>query len=92
MSVRYLAASAAVTAIVFATVWLTDLSVQRAILLAPVLVVGIGAAAGLVVFWSRVGLDSLRQSRHPRLIVAGSVVFVAVVVVLTFLGVKLPHE
>jgi hypothetical protein len=92
VSVRYLAASAAVTAIVVVTVWLTNLSFQRAILLAPVLVIGVGAAAGLVVFWGRVGLDSLRKSKHPRLIVGGSLAFVAFLVVLTFLGVKLPHE
>jgi hypothetical protein len=85
-------ASAAVTAIVVVTVWLTDLSFQRAILLAPVLVIGLGAAAGLVVFWGRVGWDSLRKSRHPRLLVGGSLVFVAMLVVLTILGVKLPHE
>jgi hypothetical protein len=92
VSVRYLAASVAVTAIVVLSVWRTDLSFQRAILLAPVLVIGVGAAAGLVVFWGRVGFDPLRQSRHPRLIVAGSLVVVALLVVLTFLGVKLPHE
>ena len=92
MSSRYLVASAAVTAIVLVTVWVTDLSFQRAILLAPVLVIGLGAAAGLVVFWSRVGWDSVRKSRHPRLILGGSLVFVALIVVLTILGVKLPHE
>jgi hypothetical protein len=92
MSLRYLAASAGVTAIVLLTVWLTDLSFQRAILLAPVLVIGVGAAAGLFVFWGRVGLDSLRESRHPRMIVAGSIVLVALAVVLMFLGVKLPQE
>jgi hypothetical protein len=92
MTIRYLAASIAVTAIVVLTVWLTDLSFQRAILLAPVLVIGVGAAAGLVVFWGRVGWDSLRKSRHPRLIVGGSLVFVAFIVLLTILGVKLPHE
>ena len=62
MSSRYLAASVAVTAIVVVTVWLTDLSFQRAILLAPVLVIGVGAAAGLVVFWGRVGWESLRKT------------------------------
>jgi hypothetical protein len=92
MTIRYLATSIAVTAIVVLTVWLTDLSFQRAILLAPVLVIGVGAAAGLVVFWGRVGWDSLRKSRHPRLIVGGSLVFVAFIVLLTILGVKLPHE
>ena len=92
MSTRYLVASAAVTAIVVVTVWVTDLSFQRAILLAPVLVIGLGAAAGLVVFWSRVGWDSVRKSRHPRLILGGSLAFVALLVVLTILGVNLPHE
>ena len=92
MSSRYLAASVAVTAIVVVTVLVTDLSFQRAILLAPVLVIGLGAAAGLLVFWGRVGWDSVRKSRHPRLILGGSLVFVALVVVLTILGVNLPHE
>jgi hypothetical protein len=81
-----------VTVIVLVTVWVTDLSFQRAILLAPVLVIGLGAAAGLVVFWGRVGWDSLRKSSHPRLILGGSLAFVALIVVLTILGVKLPHE
>jgi hypothetical protein len=89
---RYLAASAAVTAVVVVTVWLTNLSFQRAILLAPVLVIGVAALAGLLVFWGRVGFDSLRRSNHPRLLAVAAVAFVALVVVLTILGVKLPRE
>jgi drug/metabolite transporter (DMT)-like permease len=92
VSLRYLAASVAVTAVVFVTVWLTNLSFQRAILLAPVLVIGVAALAGLVVFWGRVGWDSVRRTRHPRLLAAAAVVFLALVVVLTILGIKLPHE
>ena len=92
MSLRYLTASVAVTAIVVVTVWLTNLSFQRAILLAPVLVIGVAALAGLVVFWGRVGWDSVRRVRHRRLLAAGTVVFVALVVVLTILGIKLPRE
>jgi hypothetical protein len=92
VSTRYLAASVAVTAIVVTTVWLSDLSLQRAILLAPVLVIGVGAAAGLLVFWGRVGWESLRNSRHPRLVLSGSIAFLGLVVLLTVLGVKLPHE
>jgi hypothetical protein len=89
---RYLAASAAVTVIVVLTVWLTSLSFQRAILLAPVLVIGVAALSGLVVFWGRIGWESLRNSRHPRLIIAGSLALVLAIVVLTILGVELPHE
>jgi hypothetical protein len=56
------------------------------------LVIGIAAVAGLVVLWGRVGLDSLRRARHPRLVAAGAVAFVAFVVLLALLGVKLPRE
>jgi hypothetical protein len=92
VSTRLFAASVAVTALVVLAVWITDLSFQRAALLAPVLVIGVGAVAGLVVFWGKIGWDSLRRSRHPRLYVAGGLVFVALLVLLTFLGVNLPHE
>jgi hypothetical protein len=92
VSARLFAASIAVTALVVLAVWITDLSFQRAALLAPVLVVGLGAVAGLVVFWSRIGWDSLRRSRHPRLYVAGGVAFIALLLLLTLLGVNLPHE
>jgi hypothetical protein len=92
VSTRLFVASAAVTALVVVAVWVSDLSFQRAALLAPVLVIGLGAVAGLVVFWGRIGWDSLRRSRHPRLIAAGALAFVALLVVLTLLGVSLPHE
>jgi hypothetical protein len=92
VSTRLLAASALVTTLLVVAVWLTDLSFQRAALLAPVLVIGLGAVAGLVVFWGRIGWDSLRRSRHPRLLVAGGLAFIALLVVLTLLGVNLPHE
>ena len=73
-------------------VWVSDLSFERAALLAPVLVIGLGAVAGLVVFWGRIGWDSLRRSRHPRLIAVGALAFIALLVALTLLGVNLPHE
>ncbi|HEX9598801.1 MAG TPA: hypothetical protein VF963_05445 [Gaiellaceae bacterium] len=92
MSARLVAASAAVTGIVVVTVWLTDLSFGRAALLAPVLVIGLAAVAGLFVFWGRVGWESLKQARHPRLLVAAAVAFVLLLVGLTLLGVQLPRE
>jgi len=92
VSTRIAAASVAVTTLVVVTVWVTDLSFERAILLAPVLVIGLAALAGLVVFWGRVGLDSLRAARHPRLIVAGALAFILLLVGLTLLGVNLPRE
>jgi hypothetical protein len=92
VSLRYLTASVAVTAIVVVTVWLTNLSFQRAILLAPVLVLGLAAAAGLAVFWGRVGWESFRKSRRPRLVLVAAFAFIGLLVLLTVLGVKLPHE
>jgi hypothetical protein len=92
VSLRVAAASLAVGALVLLVVWLTDLSFERAALLAPVLVVGVAAVAGLAVLWGRVGYQHFRESRHPRAIVAAAVGIVALGVVLVLLGVKLPHE
>jgi integral membrane sensor domain MASE1 len=92
VSTRLAAASVAVTALVLVTVWLTDLSLQRAILLAPVLVIGVAAVAGLLVFWSRVGWESFRKSRRPRLVAVLVLAFVLLLVALTLLGVDLPRE
>jgi uncharacterized membrane protein len=92
VSARLFAVSVAVTTLVVLAVWITNLSFQRAALLAPVLVIGVAAVAGMVVFWGRVGWDSLQRSRHPRLLVAGGLAFIGLLVVLTLLGVNLPHE
>ena len=92
MSARLVAASAFVTALVVVTVWLTDLSFGRAALLAPVLVIGLAAVAGLLVFWGKVGWDSLRRARHPRLLVAAALAFVLLLAALALLGVQLPRE
>jgi hypothetical protein len=92
VSVRVAAASLAVGMLVLLVVWLTDLSFERAALLAPVLVVGVAAAAGLLVLWGRVGWAHFRESRHPRVIAGAAVAIVALGVALTLLGVKLPHE
>jgi hypothetical protein len=92
VSARLAAASVAVTALVVVTVWLTDLSFGRAALLAPVLVIGLAAVAGLLAFWGRVGWDSLSRARHPRLLVAAGLAFILLLVGLTLLGVQLPRE
>jgi len=92
VSLRVAAASLAVGALVLLAVWLTDLSFERAALLAPVLVVGVAAAAGLLVLWGRVGWAHFRDSRHPRAIAAAALAVVLVAVALTLLGVRLPHE
>jgi hypothetical protein len=92
VSLRVAAASFAVTAVVLLSSWLFGLSLQRAALLAPVLVVGVAAVAGLFVLWGRVGWEQYRDSRHPVAIAVAAGAIVALFVALSLVGVKLPHE
>ena len=65
----------------------TDIAV-----LAPVIVVALGAAAALVILWGEVAVQHLRESRRPKLVLALWVVGIALLFVLSFLGLKLPRE
>ncbi|MEX2211501.1 MAG: hypothetical protein WD689_07030 [Gaiellaceae bacterium] len=56
---------------------------ERAALLAPVIVVTLGATAFLFVLWGKIIRESLGRSRHPVLIVAGIVAAVGLVVALS---------
>jgi hypothetical protein len=89
---RYLAALAAVLALVALTAWLLSWPFERAVFLAPVIVVGGAAAVGLVLLWGKIALNSLRESRHPRRVLVYWVLGLGLLVLLTFLGVKLPSE
>jgi hypothetical protein len=79
-------------ALVLLTVWLFELPLDRAAVLAPVLVLVAGAAAGLVVLWTRVGWESLRRTGHPWRWIAVGAAALVLLVVLSLLGVKLPKE
>ena len=92
MSLRVVAASVAVTALVLLSAWIFGLPLERAALLAPVLVVGFAAVAGLLVLWGRVGWEQYRESRHPVAVAVGAGAIVALFVTLSLLGVKLPRE
>jgi hypothetical protein len=93
MSARAAAISGlAVGVLVLFVAWLFDVSVSHVTLLAPVVVLVAAAVAGLGVFWFRAAADSLRESRHPRLIIGVATAIVALGVVLTVLGVELPRE
>jgi uncharacterized membrane protein len=89
---RYPAALAAVVALVALTAWALSLPFEKAVVLAPVIVVGGAAAVGLVLLWGKVALTSLRESRHPRRVLAYWVLGLGLLVLLTVLGVKLPNE
>jgi hypothetical protein len=87
-----LLSSLATAALVLLAVWAFELPLERAAVLAPVLVVVAGAAAGLVVLWSRVGWEALRRRRHPWRILALAAGVLALLVALSVLGVRLPQE
>jgi hypothetical protein len=93
VSTRAAIASGLVTAgLVLAVVWVFEMSLSRAAVLAPVIVVAVGAGAGVVVLWAKVGWEALR--RHPRpWLVAGIVLTAfAVIAALSLLGLNLPRE
>ena len=61
-------------------------------ILAPVIVIGVGLVIGLLLLWGKVAAQYLRESKRPRLVLTLWVVGLALLVVLSFLGVKLPRE
>ena len=67
-SLRIPAAFATVISLVFLTAWLMGWPAERAVYLAPVIVVGFAAAAGLLILWTKVAWQQLRETRRPKLV------------------------
>ncbi len=65
---------------------------ERAVYLAPVIVVGFAALAGLVILWAKVIVQQLRETRRPKLVLALWAAGIALLVLLSVLGVELPRE
>jgi hypothetical protein len=78
------AAVAALVPLVLLTAWLLQWPLEKAALLAPVVVATLGATAFLVVLWTKIAVESLRAQRHPLRIVAAGVAGIAALVVLSF--------
>ena len=78
-------AGAAVASLVAATAVLFRMPFDRAVALAPVIVVTAGATVFLGVLWTKIALDSLRRQRHPKRIVAVGVGALALLAVVSFL-------
>jgi hypothetical protein len=87
-----IASSAVCLGLTALVAWLLAWPFERAALLAPVIVASAGAVVGLVVLWTRVAWESLKQAKHPRRIVVLSVAGLALLVGLSILGLKLPKE
>lgn len=65
---------------------------ERLVIWLPALVFGTGLVLAVLILLGRAFAASMREWGHPRLLAAGAVALVAVVVVLTYLGVELPKE
>jgi hypothetical protein len=91
-TLRYPAALVVVIALVAITARALAWPFEKAAFLAPVIVIGGAAAVGLVLLWGMIALSSLRESRHPRRVLAYWLLGLGLLVLLTVLGVKLPKE
>ena len=89
---RFVAALVVVTGLVFLTAWFMGWPAERAVYLAPVIVIGFAALAGLAILWGKVALHHLREARRPRLVLALWVAAIGLIVLLSVLGVELPRE
>jgi hypothetical protein len=89
---RLSVAFVATAGMVGATAWALGWPLERAIYLAPVIVVGFAAAAGLLILWGKVALQALQESKRPRLVLALWVLGIGLLVLLSVLGVDLPRE
>ncbi len=59
---------------------------QRYLVLAPAFVIGAGLIAAVLILLGRAFVESVRESGHTRLIVAGLVGLAVFIVILTYLG------
>ena len=87
-----LASGLVTTALVLLVVWIFEVSLERAAVLAPVIVVAFGAAAGVAVLWAKVGWEALQRHRRPWLVVGIAAGIVVLIAALSLLGVQLPRE
>jgi threonine/homoserine/homoserine lactone efflux protein len=65
---------------------------QRLAVLVPVFVVGIGLIIGVMILLARAFAQFIRESEHKNWIYVGCAITVVAVVILTYLGIKLPNE
>jgi uncharacterized PurR-regulated membrane protein YhhQ (DUF165 family) len=85
MTVRRLTFSAlACAALILGTALLFSMPLERAAVLAPVIVASAGALAFVVVLWTRIAITSLWGTRHPRRIVAAGALALVLLVVVSF--------
>jgi hypothetical protein len=65
---------------------------EHLVLWLPAAIVGAGLVGAVFILLGRAFAASVRESGHPRLIIGGLVALMALIVLLTYLGVSLPKE
>ena len=93
MSSKAVLASGLVTAaLVLLVVGVFEVSLERAAVLAPVIVLAFGAAAAVIVLGAKVGWEALQRRRRPWLVVGIAAAVVVLIAALSLLGLELPRE
>ena len=77
-------AAAAVVGLVLASALLFQWSLEKAALLAPLIVATAGATAFIFVLWGKIAWEGLRRSEHPVAITVGVLGTLVLLVVLSF--------
>ena len=92
MSIKlWVPAVAIVVGLSFLVAALFSWPVEKAMFLAPVIVVCVGLLAFLFVLWIRIALLEFRKVRHQRRWIIAALTFVALVILLSALGLELPR-
>ena len=93
MNPRLLAASAVVcVGLAFLCAWLFSISLERAFVLGPAIVLGAGLLAMCAILLVRAAIDSARELKNPRRFWIWMGIACVVIAVLSLLGVELPRE
>jgi hypothetical protein len=72
--------------------WLLGLSLERVLILAPALVIGTGLVIAVLMLLARALVESIRELERPRLVLGLIAAGIALIAVLSVLGVELPRE
>jgi hypothetical protein len=65
---------------------------EHVVIWLPALVIGAGLVFGVLILLGRAFVETVRESGHPRWVWGGLALVVALVGLLTWLGVELPRE
>jgi hypothetical protein len=87
-----LASGLVTAALVLLVVGVFEVSLERAAVLAPLIVLAFGAGAAVIVLWAKVGWEALQRRRRPWLVVGIAAGVVVLIAALSLLGLELPRE